>query len=498
MTLLLEATGVSKSFGANTVLEGVSLSVAKGEVVSIIGENGAGKSTLGKILAGITPPDEGVITLRGAQVAFSTPGDAIAAGIGIVHQELCLVDTLSIAENISLGREPTRWGLVNQRIITSTASQALERLGARLDPSRRVGSLTAAEKQLVEIAKALSYESEILIFDEPTSSLSDHEGEILLSTIARLRSSGISILYISHRLNEVRKISNRVVALRDGKNSGSLSAPHFEHEKLISLIVGRELRDLYGYRARPIGSATLSLRDFRATTRHSPCDFTVHAGEIVGIAGLIGSGRSEILEAIYGARTAFSGSIKLQGEPIHFESPNAARMAGISLVPENRKEQGIISSFSISDNIALGSLKGRLLTSKRSPTSELSRAEEYIHSLGVRCRGPMQSIGELSGGNQQKVVLAKSLSTQPCLLLLDEPTRGVDVGARREIYSILFDLAQHGMAILLVSSEMEEVMGIADRIIVISEGVMTGQLMRSQFSEHAIMSMASPHSREAA
>lgn len=498
MTQLLEATRLSKSYGANTVLQDVSLSVAKGEVVSIIGENGAGKSTLGKILAGITPPDDGSITLRGSQVSFSAPGDAIAAGIGIVHQELCLVDTLSIAENISLGREPTRWGLVDQRAITTTASRALERLEARLDPSRRVGSLTTAEKQLVEIARALSYESEILIFDEPTSSLSDHEGEILLSTIARLRRSGISIVYISHRLNEVQKISDRVVALRDGRNSGSLSAPHFEHEKLISLIVGRELRDLYGYRPRPRGPATVSLKNFRATSWHAPCSLTVHAGEIVGIAGLIGSGRTELLEAMYGARTSASGSIELQGAPAILDSPSAARKTGVSLVPESRKEQGIIPSFSISDTIALGSLDGGILTSKRSLESESKHAENFIRSLSVRCRGPLQPIGELSGGNQQKVVIAKSLSTRPRLLLLDEPTRGVDVGARREIYSILFDLAERGMAILFVSSEMEEVMGIADRILVMSEGAIMGELTRSQFSEHAIMSMASPHSRDAA
>ena len=268
--------------------------------------------------------------------------------------------------------------------------------------------------------------------------------------------------------------------------------------KLISPIAGKELRDLYGYRSRPTGSATLSLRDFRATSWHGPCNLTVHAGEIVGIAGLIGSGRTEILEAIYGARDTFSGSLEFQGAPTILGSPSAARKTGVALVPESRKEQGIISSFSISDNIALGSLQGGVLTSKRSPASEYDHARALIASLGVRCRGPHQKIGELSGGNQQKVVLSKCLSSNPQLLLLDEPTRGVDVGARREIYSILYDLAERGMAILFVSSEMEEVMGIADRIVVMSEGAIAGELSRPRFSEHAIMSLAAPRSQEAA
>jgi ribose transport system ATP-binding protein len=498
MTNLLEATGISKSYGTNRVLCDVSLTVSEGEIVSIVGENGAGKSTLGKILAGITPPDAGTIRWRGRSVSFEGPGDAIDAGIGIVHQELSLIDTLTIAENISLGREPLRYGFLDRNAMRECAGRALARLHSDLAPDRLVGSLSTAQKQLVEIARALSYNSHLIIFDEPTSSLSDHDGELLLSVITHLRKSGISSIYVSHRLSEVTRISDRAVALKDGRNSGDRAAPNIDHNGLISLIVGRELNDMYGYRPRTRGAPALTITNLRPTAKHTPSTFTVHSGEIVGIAGLIGSGRTELLEAVYGVRRVVSGSIDLHGSQHSIRSPHDACRAGIALVPEDRKEQGIVSSFSIKDSVALNMLGGsapRLLRSRR---DEWASAKRQIESLGVRCTGPAQPIGELSGGNQQKIVLGKCLSIHPTVLLLDEPTRGVDVGARREIYSQLFTLAEQGMAILFVSSEMEEAIGIADRLFVMSEGAITGEISREAFSEEAIMKLASPHPEEAA
>jgi ribose transport system ATP-binding protein len=498
MTQLLEVSGISKSYGSNQVLYGVSLSVSEGEIVSIVGENGAGKSTLGKIIAGITQQDAGTITWRGDNLHCKGPGDAINAGIGIVHQELSLVDTLTIAENISLGREPRRMGFLHRAAMKERACRALAQLHCDLSPERRVGTLSTAQKQLVEIARALSYNSRLLIFDEPTSSLSDHEGALLLSVIQHLQCSGITILYISHRLSEITRISHRAVALKDGRNSGEVAAPHIDHNRLISLIVGRELRDLYGYRSRPIGEPVFSVNELKPSPQHSPCSFTVRAGEIVGIAGLIGSGRTEVMEALYGVRTPISGTIKLHGAARAIHSPHDACQAGISLVPESRKEQGIIPSFSIAESIAVNTLAGASRRLLRSKQNEQMVAETQIRTLGIRCTGASQAIGDLSGGNQQKVILAKCLSTKPAVLLLDEPTRGVDVGARREIYSLLFSLAEQGMAVLFVSSEMEEALGIADRLLVMCEGSITGEITRDQFSEEAIMTLASPHSQEAA
>lgn len=498
MTALLEVQSVTKLYGTTRVLHDVSLSVAHGEIISIIGENGAGKSTLAKIIAGITNPSKGHIRWQGENISFATPREAIEAGIGIVHQEISLVDSLTIAENISLGREPTRRGLLDHRVMNNTARRALERLHCDLNPTRKVATLSTAQKQLVEIARALSHDTKLVIFDEPTSSLSEQEGALLLEIIKHLKASGISILYVSHRLPEVQEISDRVVALRDGKNSGELAALQLTRDRLIGLIVGREIKDVYGYAPRPIGKEALSLKDYRATSRHTPCSFELRAGELVGIAGLIGSGRTELLEAIYGLTPPVEGEMCVRDTAYQISSPQDARMAGLSLLPENRKAEGIVASFSIEDNITLGNIPRGLGRIFRNYGQERAVAKEYITSLGVRCLGPEQPVGELSGGNQQKVVLAKCLATNPTVLLLDEPTRGVDVGARREIYSLLFELARNGTAILFVSSELEEVLGIADRVLVMSNGTLAGALDRKDFSEHTVMSLAAHSSRKAA
>ncbi len=498
MTILLEATGISKSFGASTVLSDVSLSLKHGEVVSLIGENGAGKSTLAKILCGIIQPDTGALTLNGSPIVFSHPREALAARIGIVHQELNLAENLTIAENFLLGHEPTRFGTLDRRKMDSITREGLARLGLSLDPDRLVATLSTAQRQIVEIARALSCDAQLLIFDEPTSSLSEEDSKNLLQLIQKLKAQGVSILYVSHRLPEVQEISDRVVALRDGKNSGEASGQSIHRDNLITMIVGREISDIYGYTPRPHGGEALRIENFQASVHHTPTSFAVHRGEIVGIAGLVGSGRSELLESLFGVTPSRSGSLFINGIEVTLPSPQAAWDNGLALVPESRKEQGVLLESSIRENIILSSREKKSALSLRDFAAERSTSDTFISSLRIRCASGEQLTKNLSGGNQQKVVIGRCLATNPSVLLLDEPTRGVDVGARREIYSILFQLAEQGMAILFVSSELEEVLGIADRVFVMSDGEIKGHLSRAEASEHAIMSLASTHQQVAA
>lgn len=498
MTTLLEATGISKSFGASKVLSDVSLSLKHGEIVSLIGENGAGKSTLAKILCGIVQPDTGNLTLNGKPTTFSHPREALAARIGIVHQELNLAENLTIAENFLLGHEPTRFGTLDRQKMDSITREGLARLSLSLDPNRLVATLSTAQRQMVEIARALSCDAQLLIFDEPTSSLSEEDSATLLKLIKRLKSQGVSILYVSHRLPEVLEISDRIIALRDGKNSGEAVAPTITRDKLIAMIVGREISDIYGYKPRPHGDEALRVQNFQASEHHTPTSFTVRRGEIVGIAGLVGSGRSEFLESIFAVTPPRAGSLFINGSEIALTSPREAWNNGLALVPENRKEQGVILESSIRENLILSDRKRASALTLRDFAAERKESDSFIESLRVRCASGEQLAKNLSGGNQQKVVIGRCLATNPSVLLLDEPTRGVDVGARREIYSILFQLAEQGMAILFVSSELEEVLGIADRVLVMSDGEIKGELSRDEASEHAIMSLASTHQQVAA
>jgi ribose transport system ATP-binding protein len=351
---------------------------------------------------------------------------------------------------------------------------------------------------MVEIARALSFDTRLLIFDEPTSSLSEEDSKILLQLIKKLKNQGVSILYVSHRLPEVQEISDRIVALRDGKNSGEATAPEITRERLITMIVGREISDIYGYTPRPRGSEALRIENFQASEHHTPTSFAVHRSEIVGIAGLVGSGRTELLESIFGVTRPRIGSLFIDGSKVSISSPRGAWDNGLALVPESRKEQGIILESSIRENIILSNREHSRALSLRDVARERETSDSCITSLHIRCTSGEQRTKSLSGGNQQKVVIGRCLSTRPSVLLLDEPTRGVDVGARREIYSILFKLAEQGMAILFVSSELEEVLGIADRVLVMSDGEIKGDLSRGEASEHAIMSLASTHHQVAA
>ena len=498
MTKLLELQGISKSFGSNVVLSDVSLSLNRGEVVSLIGENGAGKSTLAKIICGIVQPDSGSIKIHGEMVTFSHPREALAARIGIVHQELNLAENLTVAENFLLGHEPTRFGMLNRTRMEEITREGLTRLALPLDPNRLVATLSTAQRQMVEIARALSFDTQILIFDEPTSSLSEEDGKLLLQLIKMLKSQGVSILYVSHRLPEVQEISDRIVALRDGKNSGEATPPNITRENLIKMIVGREINDIYGYAPRAHGPEALRVQHFQTSEHHTPTSFSVHKGEIVGIAGLVGSGRSELLESIFGITPPLTGTVFIEGSEVRITTPRTAWDSGIALVPESRKEQGVILESSIRENIILSDRTQQSPLTARNFSSEQAQTEAFIASLKIRCTSGEQLSKNLSGGNQQKVVIGRCLATNPSVLLLDEPTRGVDVGARREIYSLLFNLAEQGMAILFVSSELEEVMGIYDRVLIMSDGEIRGELPRSELSEHAIMSLASTHQQVAA
>ena len=489
--IAVELSGIAKSYGPQQVLYDISLSIEAGTVVSLIGENGAGKSSLAKIIAGITTPDKGSLTLFGEPRSFSHPVEAIAAGVAIVHQEISLLDNLTIAENISLGREPISFGCLDREQMNIIARSALAQLSSTLSPMRLVGTLSVAQKQLVEIARALAQKAKIILFDEPTSSLSEQDTSHLLTTMESLRAQGVTIIYVSHRLSEVMRISDRVIALRDGRLSGELTKAELSRENLITSMIGRELRDMYSYTPRPVGEVVLELREFQASPKHAPLNLTVRAGEIVGIAGLIGSGRSELFEALYGVRTPRAGRLFIRGNELQLGSPSASLQAGLALVPESRKEQGIIAPFSVREMIALVSGNDESSSTLRSLSHEATQATHWISELGIHCSGPDQPVGNLSGGNQQKVVLAKCLASKPVALLLDEPTRGIDIGARKALYELLFALASRGLAIVFVSSELEEVMGLADRALVMNDGTIAGELSRQEYSEHKIISLAS-------
>lgn len=480
---------ICKTYGNTSVLEDVSFEIDAGSVVSIVGENGAGKSTLAKILAGITPKDSGDMRIFGERVEFINPAEAIRRGIGLVHQELAVLENLSVAENILLGHESTKRGFLDKRRNIKRAQSVLDRLASPLSPSALVKDLSIAQKQQVEIARALSFDAKIIIFDEPTSSLSEHETSHLLETIRHLKSSGVTILYVSHRLAEVQAISDKVIVLRDGAITCELAPPHLSKETITTHMIGRPISDMYRYRPRPLGKTIFSINDWTPTPKHAPLSFHLRRGEILGIAGLVGSGRSELLRSLFGLEGSNFENVRLDNQPYSPRSPDEAIRHGVYLVPEDRKSEGILPGFSIRDTISLA-CKRYVSGLFRSFAQERAEAKDVIKRFGVRCTGEDQTTDSLSGGNQQKVLIGKALSTRPILLLLDEPTRGVDIGAKQAIYEQLFQLSESGLSVLFVSSELEEVMGIADRALVMHEGAIAGIVDRDQFSEERLFQLA--------
>lgn len=491
---ILELIDISKSYPGVQALSHVNLAVASGEVVGLIGENGAGKSTLMRILGGVTAPSSGIIRLRDEQKDNLTVAEAIRCGIAFVHQELNLFDNLDVAANVFFGREPRSFGLlqlIDTAAIRSRTQPLLDRLGADFGPDTPVSDLSLAQRQLVEIAKALSLGAQIVIMDEPTSSLTLTETNRLLGVVAELKASGVSVIFITHRLHEIEQCADRVVALRDGAVVGTLQKAEIDHDRMIRLMIGRDLRALYTFPKDPPGEQILLLRNIRtATYPDRAVNLSLRRGEIVGLAGLVGSGRTELARTVFGIDRPVDGTMEVAGRPLTIRTPRDAIAHGIYLIPEDRKRAGLILEDDITSNISLPNLErfavGYLVHRDR----EEATARQQTGRLNIRTPSVSSVAATLSGGNQQKVVLAKWLAMSPAVMLFDEPTRGIDVGAKSEIYSLIRALSDAGVAVLMISSDMEEVVGVSDRILVMHEGRISGELSRDQFSEHNVMQLA--------
>jgi ribose transport system ATP-binding protein len=490
----LELIGISKIYPGVVALDRVSFAVAPGEVIALVGENGAGKSTLMRVLGGVVEPSGGMIRVDGVERASLSVTDAIKAGIAFVHQELNLFDNLDVAANVFIGREPVYGGplrLVDRKRLHAQVQPLLDRLEVDFAPDTPLIELSLAQRQLVEIMKALSLDARLVIMDEPTSSLTLSETESLMRVIAALKADGVSVIFITHRLNEVMQCADRAVVLRDGHLVGALTRSELSPAAMIRLMIGRDLKSLYVPPAAPPGEAVLDVLDAVTDTYpDSAVSLKVRRGEILGLAGLIGSGRTELARAIFGVDRLRGGAIRLDGEPILVSTPRAAIAHGIYLIPEDRKGCGLLLDLSISENISLPDLASYLRFFLVDTVRETDNAKSQRERLKIRAPDVMTMAGSLSGGNQQKVVLAKWLSMRPKVLIFDEPTRGIDVGAKQEIYDMLRRLTDAGVAILMISSDMEEVIGISDRIAVMHEGAISGFLERSQFSEHNVLQLA--------
>ncbi len=492
MEPLLEMRQISKRFPGVIALDHVDLTVFPGEVVALAGENGAGKSTLMKILGGVYLPEDGAIFVDGNETHIRSVSDAASNGIGFVHQELNVLDNLTVAENVFLGREPRQLGvLIDRKKLNSDTEIYLKRLGLDLPGRRPLRELSIAQQQMVEIAKALSLNARIVIMDEPTSSLTLTETDRLLEVIKDLRSQGVSVIYISHRLGEIKQIADRVIVLRDGKNAGTLDHDEINHDGIVKLMVGRDLERFQKPPSSDTKETFAEIIDLR-TRRYpsSSISFDVRKGEILGFAGLVGAGRSEAAQAIFGVDTPVSARISLDGQLVDIRTARDAIKNGIYLVPEDRRTAGLIVEIPIRENITLPALKRYSSNGLVSKSRESKTAAEMCKKLNVKAPSPETKAANLSGGNQQKVVLAKWLSLDPKLMIFDEPTRGIDVGAKAEIYELMRDLAASGVAIMMISSEMEEILSESDRIAVMHEGKIAGIVDRADASEEKIMQLA--------
>jgi ABC-type sugar transport system ATPase subunit len=492
---ILQADGVHKRYGGVHALRGAGLTVYPGEVHALVGENGSGKSTMLKILSGQVQPDHGSITLAGRPTSVRTPADALRQGIATVTQETTLAPDLSIAENVFLGRRlAARLGVIDWRRTRGRAREALARLDLDLDPETVVRRLRPDQQQLVEIARALSIDARVLILDEPTSSLTDDEVRSLFSVVRRLRDGGVAVIFVSHRLSEIFELADRLTVLRDGRTVGEGPLAEFTRPRLIELMVGRELEE-----TRPHEDATrvadeplLRVRDLSMPGVFDSIDLDLAAGEIVGLAGLVGAGRSELLEALFGLRKAH-GTIALGGKQVAYRRPQQAVRDGIAFVPADRKLQGLVLQMSVRENLMMASTSGVARLRVPRVDRELASVRTTISGLQIRAHSPRAAVTTLSGGNQQKVVLGKWLTTNPRVMMLDEPTRGVDIGAKAEIYRLLFSSAERGIGILLSSSETPELLTLCDRIVVLFRGKIVATLARAEATEARIAHFAGGH-----
>ena len=493
--VLLHADRLSKSFAGVRALKGVSFELRAGEVHALVGENGAGKSTLIKLVTGAETPDAGQLQVEGRPIPHMDPQTSRALGIAAIYQQPSLFPDLSVAENIALALERgSVWRRISRVQRERRAADLLARVGASIDPARLVESLSMPEQQLVEIAKALGARARILIMDEPTASLTDREVDHLIRVVARLRDEGVGIIYISHRLDEIFTVADRITVLRDGETVGTRQRAGLERGELIRLMVGRELAAVFPKRSVPLGDVVLELRGVthRAAGVRN-VSFSVRRGEILGIAGLVGSGRTELAEVIFGLRPLDAGEIRLHGAPIHVASPLDAIRAGIGYVPEDRRQHGVVLEMSVAANASLANLAGVSQHGLVNRRVERERALGYVEQLRIKTPSVDAEAGSLSGGNQQKVALARWLSATPSVLVLDEPTQGVDVGSKAEIHELMGTLAAEGLAIVMISSEMPEVLGMSDRIAVMHAGEIAAILSRAEATQDRILSLALGH-----
>jgi len=491
---LLRLIDISKSYPGVRAVSRVSLTLNRGEVLALIGENGAGKSTLMKILGGVVKPDQGTIEIDGVPHSSLTVSESMSSGIAFVHQELNLFDNLDVGANVLIGREPLSAGplkLVDRKTTKRIVEPLLKRLDVDFEVDDLVSELSLAQRQLLEIAKALSLNARVVIMDEPTSSLTSTETERLMRVIGELRADGVSIIFITHRLNEVGICADRAVVLRDGSVVGELARENIHRDAMIRLMIGRDLKSLYIPPKAAPGAEVLQVTGLRTLTRPAHAvSLSLRAGEILGMAGLIGAGRTELARAVFGIDRALEGEIRLNGAPIVIRSSKDAIAHGIYLAPEDRKRSGLVLEDSVSENISLPNILAFARNFLVNSTAERNNAERQRKSLNIKTSDVETRVGTLSGGNQQKVVLAKWLSMNPRVMIFDEPTRGIDVGSKSEIYSLMRGLADAGVAILMISSDMEEVIGVSDRIVVMQEGAISGTLNRDQFSEENVMRLA--------
>ena len=493
----LRFNGIGKEFPGVKALAQISFEARPHEVHALMGENGAGKSTLLKILGGAYLPSSGSLQIGEQTMDFKSAADSIASGVAVIHQELHLVPEMTVAENLFLGHLPTRFGVVNRSQLRKQALACLKRLADEIDPDEKLGRLSLGQRQLVEIAKALSRGAHVIAFDEPTSSLSAREIDRLMAIITRLRDEGKVVLYVSHRMEEVFRICNAVTVFKDGRYVRTFDdMKALTHDQLVTCMVGRDIQDIYDYRPREQGEVALKVEGLLGPGLREPVSLSVHKGEILGLFGLVGAGRTELFRLLSGLTRSTAGSLELCGQTLQLRSPRDAIAAGVLLCPEDRKKEGIIPLSSVAENINISargahSTFGWLLRDGW----ETTNADRQIKAMKVKTPNAEQKIMYLSGGNQQKAILGRWLSMPMKVLLLDEPTRGIDIGAKSEIYQIIHNLAAQGIAVIVVSSDLMEVMGISDRILVMSEGALTGEVSRDQADEARLLQLALPRSR---
>ncbi len=498
--MYLEFDAISKGFPGVQALLNVTFGADEGSVHALCGENGAGKSTLLKVLSGVYIPDSGQIRINGQPVSFNTPIEAIHAGVAVIYQELHLVPEMSVAENIYLGHLPAGGGIVSRSQLRQDSIEILKQVGVEIDPDAKVGNLSLAQRQMVEIGKALSRNAKVIAFDEPTSSLSTREVEKLFEIIAELKRQGKVIFYVSHRMDEIFRICDACTVLRDGQHVETFTTmSEINSQIVVQKMVGRAIEDIWGYEPRPHGEPALTVENLTGPGLRAPANIEVKRGEIVGLFGLVGAGRTELLKAIYHASKGCHGTIRVQGEVANINGPQSSIQSGVMLCPEDRKKEGIIGLRSVMENTNLSARRtfskfGFLINDAK----EVANATEQVNQLRVKTPSLQQPIGLLSGGNQQKVILGRWLSENVKVLMLDEPTRGIDVGAKREIYEIIYGLAKQGVGVLMVSSELPEVLGVSDRILVMRQGRIVADLSRAEATEETVLNLALPIAEEPA